>query len=547
VAATARRRALLQALALALVLGAAAFLVYGEQLRHGGWVGDAWLTRAWYATWPHGNFFDTVGHFLELNSMGARPANAVYRVALNEWFGADMGAWFTWQALSGVCMCLSLYLLLRELGLGYLDAAAASLLLLIFPASASLWLWSAVLHASLAIALGSIGFVLALRAFRAHGRRRWALHAASLLLFVLSVLLYEVCLPAFLASVLLYRLQAPWRAACRRWLVDCLVLVPIALALTSTTEAHDQDLAGAIAHGGDIVAGLPSLLFGRLLPFGAVRPLAFVLLAALYAAGAVVARRLGAEDPARGRLRLLFGLTGAGLMLVGLGYLIYVPGLDYYTPLARGIGDRVNALAAIGWVLIVYALLSMAATLAVRGLRGRPLYAGLLTAALGLAVGLGWLASIGDESRAYVAAYREGNRALDVVERAVPDPKPGTAIWVFGQPVEMAAGVPVFANYWNMTGAVALMYHDHRVRGFVGLPGTSFECRAHGMVPSQEPEYAPPPAAKLGRFGSRYGRTYFVDTVSGQFANMRTRRECLEMSATYALSPQLPTPQSPSG
>ena len=530
----------MQALVLAVLLGAVAILVYGDHIRHGGWVGDAWLTRAWYATYPHTSFFDTVGHFLDLDSMSARPANAVYRVALNEWFGADMSAWFTWQALSCICMCLSLYLLMREVGLAFLDAAAVTLLLLIFPVSASLWLWSAVVHASLAIALGSVGFVLALRAFGASGRRRWVLHGASLSLFVISVLLYEVCLPVFLASFLLYALRAPRRDAAARWLLDCLVLIPIVLVVTGSTEAQDQDLAGAIGHAGDMAGALPALVFGKLLPFGSVRPLAFALLAAVYAGGVAMVRRLPANDPARRRLRTLFAMTAAGLLLVALGYLIYVPGLDYYTPLATGVGDRVNAIAGIGWVLVLYALLAMTATLAVRMLRRAPLYAALTTAALVLALGLSWLSALAGESRAYIAAYREGTRVLDVVERAVPNPPRGTAIWTFAQPVEVSLGVPVFANYWNMTGGVALTFHDHHVRGFVGLPGTTFDCQVNGVVPHQIVEYAPPPASELGRFGSRYGRTYFVDTVRGQVARLDSRRECRELRDVFARSPQLP-------
>lgn len=534
-----RRRPALQALAFALLAGAVAILVFGGYVGDGGWVGDAWLTRSWYATYPHVDFLDTVGHFLDLDSMSSRPANAVYRVALNEWFGADLSAWLAWQLASCVLMCLCVYLLLREVGLAYLDAVAVGLLLLVFPASLSLWFWSAVVHAPLAIALGCIGFVLALRAFGAAGARRRLLHAGSLGLFVLSILLYEVCLPVFLASVLLYALRAPRRQAVGRWLLDCLVLAPIALWVTSATDAQDQDLPGTVAHAGDMIAAMPAFLFGRLLPFDLARPLGFVLIAAVYLCAFAVLRRRAAEDPVRARLRALFALTGAGLVVVALGYAIYAPGLDYYSPLATGVGDRVNAVAGIGWVMALYALAAMLATLVVAALRQAPLYASLATAGLALALGLSWLAPIADESRSYVDARREGDRVLGVIERAVPDPQPGTAIWVFGQPVEITPGVPVFSNYWNMTGAVALLYHDHRIRGFVGLPGTRFECQADGLVPRQDPEYAPPPAAKLGRFGSRYGKTWFVNTVSGQFTNLESRSQCLATRDAYGRSPQL--------
>jgi hypothetical protein len=531
-----------QALALAVFLIVVAVLVYGGQVRDGGLIGDAWVTRAWYVLYPHANFFDTVGHFLDLDSMAPRPGNAIYRVALNEWFGADTSAWLAWQLVSCVCMCLALFVLMHELGLRFLDAAAVSTLLLVFPASASLWLWSPVVHASLAISLGAVGFLLGLRAFHAQGAKRWVLHGASLLLFVLSLLLYEICLPLFLASVLLYGLQAPRRAAVARWLVDCLVLLPLALAVSGSTEAQNQGVGGAISHAGDMAAQLPSLLFGTLLPLDSVEALATVALVLVYVLGAMVMRSLSPADPLRARLRLLYAMTAAGLIVVVLGYSIYVPGLEYYMPLASGIGNRVNTVAAIGWVLFLYALLALVMTLVGSALRVAPLYATLATVALAVGLGVSWLSPIADESKAYVAAHEESDRVLDVIKRAVPHPPKGSAIWLFGQPVEISPGVPVFANYWNTSAAVGLAYHDRAVVGYVAFPGTTFECRTEGVVPGGHFEYPPPPPGELGRFGSRYGRTYFVDTVQGQFATVDTRQRCEELRDAFPRSPQLPRP-----
>lgn len=534
------RAAALQPLAVIALLTLIAVLVYGENARDGGWVGDAWLTRAWYVLYPHNDFFATVGHFLDLNSMSARPANAVYRVALNEWFGGDTEAWFAWQIASCVCMCFAIYALLRELGLAFLDATAIVVLLAIFPASAAIWLWSPVVHASLAIALAAVGFLLALRAFRAEGRRRLALHLASLLLFLLSLLLYEVCLPLILASFLLYALQAPKRQAARRWLVDCAVVVPLALLVSGPSESRGQDVAGSFSHAIDMATELPTLLFEKLLPFESAPWLAALALAALYAWGLrTMLRRV--DDRVGPRLRRLFAVNAAGVVVIALGYLVYVPGLDYYHPLATGIGDRVNAIPALGWVLFLYSLVAVLATLLTQRLQRRQTAVVLLTGSLAVALGISWLAPIADESRAYVAATEEGDRVLEVVERAVPDPPRGSAIWTFGQPVEISPGVPVFANYWNMTGAVALSYHDRHIRSFVALPGTSFECRADGVVPGGNFEYFPPrQPGVLGRFGSRYGRTWFVDTVRGQIAAVDSRARCLEVSQTFPRSPQLP-------
>lgn len=537
---SAARLALLQGLGLFILLTLAATLVYGEHARDGGWVGDAWVTRAWYLLYPHDDFFATVGHFMDLNSMGARPANAVYRVTLNEWLGGDTGAWFAWQIASGVCMCLALYVLMREMGMRFLDAAAVALLLVVFPASLSLWLWSPVVHASLAITLAAAGFLLALRGFGAQGGRRLALHLGSLLLFVLSLLLYEVCLPLFLASFLLYASRAPRREAAARWLLDCVVLLPLALAVSSGTDARSQGIGGSFDHAVDMAGQLPGLVLGTLLPFDGARVLAAIAVLAVYAWAIFAARHPSTSEPVRHRLRSLLGITVAGLVVAVLGYLIYVPGLDYYRPLAAGIADRVNTVPAIGWTLCLYALAAMLATLLTQKLPRAPLLAALGTGALALALGLSWLTPVADESRAYIAAHDEGEEVLDVVTRAVPDPPPGAAIWTFAQPIEAAAGVPIFANHWNMSAAAALSYGRPDVRSFVAFPGTRFQCRADGVVPGRHFEYPPPPPGQLGRFGSRYGRTYFVDTVQGQFAELDSRARCQELRLAFPRATALP-------
>lgn len=535
-----RGRAAIGVLALAAFLTLLAFLVYGNNARDGGWVGDAWASRAWYALYPHQNFFSTVGHFFNLNSsMAARPANAAYRVALYGLFGADTSAWFAWQIASCICMCLAFYALLREIGLTYRDAATLSVLLAVFPASASLWLWSPVIQASFAMSLAALGFLLALRGFQAHGRRRLVLHFASLLLFVFSILLYEVCLPLFLASFLLYAVRVPLRTAATRWLVDCVVLLPIAFLVTSSTEARDQGISGSIKHAGAIAGQLPSLLFGRLLPMGSVQALAIIAVASVYAWGIFAIRQRPTTDPLHARLRFLFALTGAGIVVILLGYSIYVPGLSYYLPLGRGIGDRVNAVAGIGWVLGLYALAAMTATLMSMKLNRAALVATIGTAALTIALGLSWLAPIAYESRAYIAADKEGYRVLHVIKRAIPNPSYEGAIWAFGQPVETAVGVPVFANSWNMTAAVELTYHDRHLRSFVALPETHFECLATGVVPEGNTEYPPPAPGTLGYFGSRYGHTYFVDTERGQFATVDSQAQCVQLRQDFPISPEL--------
>lgn len=525
---------------LVVLLGIAVF-VYGPHVTNGGFIGDAWTTRAWYQLYPHDNFLATVGHFLQLSTMSTRPLNAVYRVLLNEAFGGDMGVWFVWQAISCALMSALLYLLLRRLRFPLLDAAVIAILVFLFPAATSLRFWTPVIHASLAISLAILGFLLGLSAFDSRGgRRAVALHAGSLLLFAASLLLYEVALPIMLVSALLYRMRVSWRLAARRWLLDLAVLLPIALTVTrsSGSAAQQQSGSGALSHAWTILADCPKLLAHTLLPFGGwVAVGAFAL---LLACSVTLLRLLPAGDRRRPLLRRFLGVFGAGALVVLLAYSIYVPGIDYYEPTAVGIADRVNAAAGIGWVLVLYAGLGLLAVLVAGRRRSRALVPTVIAAGA-IVLLAAWLPLITKDSRDYVAAYREGQRTLAVVHSALPDPAPGTTIWTFGQPVQIAQGVPVFGNAWDMTDSVDLMYRDPSIRSYVGFPGTILECRAHWLAPYGNVNYPATSPPEASEFASRYGTIYFVDTVTGRSEPIGSRGECLRALRVFHLSPEFPT------
>jgi hypothetical protein len=526
---------------LVLALAAIGALVYGPHAVNGGFLGDSWTLRQWYQLYPHADFFGTVGHFLDLNTMQTRPLNAVYRTILNYSFGGDMGSWFVWQIAANVLMSSLLYLLLRRLSLSPLDSALIAVLVLLFPAASSLRFWMAVSHAPVAISFAIAGFLFAFAAFDAVGRKSKLLHALSLLLFVSSLLLYEVALPVMLASVLLYRFRVPWRAAARRWGLDLLVLLPIALLVTRSEDAHSQAQSdsGALAHLWKIVERAPRLLGDRLLPLSGAEWVAVLAIAAL-AGGGIWALRSGSwPEESRPALRRYLFLIAAGLVVIALGYSIYVPGINYYEPTMEGIADRINAVPGFGWVFVLYGSIGILATL-VLGRRWRnlvPLGATVLSAIL---VAL-WLPLIATESRNYVKGFEEGQRVLGLVRSAVPDPPPHTTIWTFGQPVEVANGVPIFGNTWDMTYSVQLMYGDRTIRSYVGFPGTYIECLATKLVPGGNASYptASPPGSSA--YASDYGTVYFVNTVTGQFERIDSRGQCLQALRSYRNSPAFPT------
>ncbi|HEX2160315.1 MAG TPA: hypothetical protein VHF88_00650 [Thermoleophilaceae bacterium] len=523
----------------ALLLGLIATVVYGPHAIHGGFLSDAWAARTLYEFAPQDDFLGRLGHLLSQPNVSPRPLQGVYVAVQNAVFGPHMGLWLTWQGAMSVVMSLVLYLLLRELRFSWQDAGAIAVLVLIFPAASSIRLWTAPMSA-LTISLALLGFLLALRAFRRDGARRIALHGLSLAVFAASLLLYEVALSAMLASVLVYRLCVPWRAAGARWLVDVVVLVPLAALVTRSESSswEAQTFDGMWRHATVFWDEAQTLLTSVVLPFGTDRWYALALIALIPAIAVLLARQLPSSDPARADLRRWLLTVLAGLAIVALGYAMFVPAMDYYTPLRPGIANRINAVPSIGWVLVLYGLAMLAATIAFRGQRQRRLGASALALVACAIVAASWLESIDREAEAYMRAYSEGERVLQTVETLLPDPPPHSVIWTFGQPVEIAPGIPVFGNTWDMTGSVQLMYDDPTITSYVGHPGTTFDCERERIV-AGGPAYLVPSSPGAQPLSSPYGPTYFVDTVDGRLQRIRSRAECRRARVSFELSPAL--------
>ena len=528
-----------QAATVAILLAALATWVYGPHAIHGGFLSDGWSIRTLYEFAPEDGFFGRLQYLLDQPNISPRPLQGVYLALENAIFGSHMGLWLAWQAATCVSMSLLLYVVLRQLRFRWLDAGLVAALVLIFPAATSIKLWTAP-ASGLTIALVLAGFAVALRAFEA-GRWRFALHGASLALFASSLLLYEVALPLMAASVLVYRLRVVWRPAIVRWLVDCALLLPLALLVTrsesSSWEAQASD--GMLRHAEVFWDQSQTMLTAIVLPFGTDRWFALALIALIPAAALVLLWQLPRLDPVRGDLRRWLLTIVGGLTVVALGYGIFVPAMDYYTPLGPGIANRINAVPSIGWVLVLYGLVMLAATMAFRGLpRARQVASGAAVLAC-IVVSASWLQIVDRDTDSFMRAYSEGQNVLGAVARAVPDPLPRSTIWTFGQPVEIAVGVPVFGNTWDMTSSVQLMYDDPTVESYVGHPGTTFACRSDGIVPGG-PVYASEHPAQLAALTSSYGRTYFVDTVRGRAQAIRTPKQCRQARASFPRSPALP-------
>jgi hypothetical protein len=531
-----RRRAGLELGAVAALLGILGAAVYGSQALHGGFISDAWSNRALYVFADGSGFSDTVSYLLSKPNIAVRPLQAVYLAVLNGAFGSHTPLWFSWDVITNVLMSLALFALLRKLSLAVFDAAVIAALVLIFPATSSLRFWLATIWGPLSLTLVCLGFLIAFSAFEAKGKpRALTLHAISLTMFVASILLYEVALLIMLSSVLVYRLRVPWRAAASRWIVDCGVLLAVTLTVTlSSSSGHEGTSAGVWQHATTILSQTRLLLATVILPFDSAGWGVLLLLALVPAVSLLAYLWLPDAHPVRPELRRWLLTMAAGVVVVALGYAIYVPGTDYYIPMGPGIADRVNAVPSIGWVLMLYAGIMLFSTLALRDLpRARILSSGLAAVVCAL-IAVAWLKSIGDYSGHYIRAHDEDERVLSTVRSALPAPPSHSTIWTFGQPVEIVPGVPVFGNTWDMTSSVQLTLDDPTLSSYVAVPGIAFFCRQNMVLPGGAYAIEGKPNRE---FASPYGRTFFLDTNTGRVAPIRSRAQCHHGARTFAPSP----------
>lgn len=524
-----------------LLVGVAA---YGSYVARGGFILDDWKAEADYELLSRTHsFFGVIGETLgaggrEEPSFQGRPVGAVYHAVVSAVLGVDARLHLALALALGVLTATLLFVLLRNLGVERIHAAAIGALVLLFPASDSARLWASLAVEASTLSLVLLGAIVALAGLKRSGARAVLFHACALALFAAGVLLYEIAAAAILLSVLLYRLKAPWSKALPRSAADIAVTL-LALAYVGlATPRPIPPLAAQFDHGKRIFSEARRLFASIGIANGTPRlPLLAVVL--VLGAAIVVRRLLPRQEPLRVDLRRWLVTSLAGVVVIAAGYALFLPADPWFSPLTEGIGGRTNIAAAPGYVLLLYSLPALLGLLLFRGLPYGRALAACFTLVVAAYLGVEWLDRLRSDQRSYRAASAAANSALDVLEATVPKPPPGTTIYLFGVPRESAPNVPIFTASWDLTGAVRLLWRDYSLRGVPGpsiardFPGNGDDwgiacgtdsLRPHGYL--YGPEHASP-----------YGKAIFVDTPTRRVQVIRTKAACERAAARYLGEP----------
>ena len=447
-----------EVLACGLGLGLITLLMCAVHIRHGGFYYDDWGVLA-LGRFPlpggllHGLWLD----------YGQRPGQVLYYAALDEAFGLQSALRLALAAAMVLIEVTCLYALLRRLGLGVRNAVAIAALVLTFPFSDSVWLWGILSLTSLAIAAALLGVILALRALESSGRRALALHAASLSLYTASILSYEVFAVAGSLAGLLYVRAVGFSRARTRWALD-VVTIGVALGLARAvlpidiaTPSRTQSLGGMVAHAG-LIARLGARLAGAAaLPVSGLSPswVGAGLLVAVLLAAAGLRRRLPAASSARAELGHWLAIAGAGALVAIVAWAVYVPASDHYSPTAVGTVNRMNAGAAIGIVILLYACLVLLVRVLAELARLPELAAGLAATVAGLALGGAYVERTATDARAWDAAAADQRQLLADLHAALPRPPQAAIVYVLDTPQTVGPGIPVLNTTLDLTSAVS--------------------------------------------------------------------------------------------
>jgi MFS family permease len=515
-------------------LVALGFLVLTPHVQHGGFYADDWGNAAaehfegWWRTsvyeWRH--------------SIPQRPILALLHPLPYALFGLDPTYHLAASVVLAALTSFSFFVLLRVLGIELRHALAMAMLSLVFPWSDATRLWPTGAMNNVAVIAYFLGSAAAVRGFAHwHARHKAAvlLHLLAAVLYLVSILTYEVALAAIFFSGLLYRTRVTWRALRARWALDALlVLVTLAISL---------HLMSGVRHVGSLkqrVADLPHFVGQALSLFASIfvpRDLSSSWtsswdvtsspagkLVVLGAAAAVVAvafarsRRPEGHELRRWLYRSAWGAGGvavAYVMFLGSGlFPLFYPGID----------DRIQTLAAFGFVVAAYSVLALAALL-VAGGRGR--VAPMIIIGVGTTlIGLGLIQRVRADLRHYDAAAVEQRHLLERLQRVLPHPLAGSTIFTFGYPGKSAPGVPIFQAPEDLRAAVDLRFNERSLRA-VPIYEQGVDCGPSEVSTLAFPAKSP----------TAYGHAVFVDLASGRTRHIGSARACVRARKVFRPGP----------
>jgi hypothetical protein len=472
---------------MAFVLTGLATALLLPHIRQGGFYTDDWENASLARFDPHGLL-----HILlpDWTNPGNRPLLLVYQSIMHAVLGLHQHAYIAFTVLTAIGLSLALFLTLRTIGLERLHAGIIASLVLLFPYADATHLWFSATDSNVTITLYLLGVTTALHGLDRNCQRAVLYHIGALALYAASILIYESTATAIIVTGALYWWRTGRRAALPRWAADVAVVLILLFGFSRNTGIlRLHGLSEITSHARMIYDQLLTLFTHTVFPLNASRTLILVLVALLLVGAREVSWHLSRDDLTRSRLTRWIWIALAGLTMTAVTGTIYAPAVPYYSPLQLGIGNRVNALPAVGLVIAAYGVYMIVGTLASCGVafasgRGRIVdarLASVVAVVLALLTGVRFAHLVRVDASSYDLASRYQLQMLDALHASLPQPAHDETIFTFGAPAYTAPGVPVFAASWDLDGAVQVTYDDPTINAYPIILGSTITCTARGI------------------------------------------------------------------
>lgn len=510
-------------------LGLLSFLLFLPHILHGGFYLDDWADAA--ATLHPSGGSDLMSVFSYFNDLlsSCRPVLIVFIPLKYLLFGTHIKLLLIVSIGLAFLAAALTYAVLRVLKVPWYHAWVIAALTVAYPWFDSTRFWESANPITLAVVFAFAGLWMALVGL---SRGSWRLHAGAALLYLLSMLSYEVTLPFIATAGVLYTARNGWRAARFRWATDLVMVAVAGLWNRTHTPKAISSISDNLDHLQQIVTQSGELLARTLFPLG-IQPhtsTMLVGLAAIFAFGFVLDFLLPSARTARSAwgLRDWLLLGTGGLLVAALGWVIFVPADPYYTPSIFGVTNRVNGLAGFGLVLVVYAAIGIVGSATGQLVNGRSWIAPVTTLALALMLGAAYVHVLERHSRLWSDAYSYERTAIDAFHSTFPTLPHGTTVFAGNYPTNVTLGVTIFTATWDLDGAVKLTYADPTLRAYPITEELPLECLAGGIRVGGEDG---------GIEAARYGTARLMDLQTGESSRPHSRRECLAQQPEYAPGP----------
>lgn len=516
--------------AAAIFLTVVAGVFFLPHIRHSGLYYDDWELVSVARFDTHGLF-----HILlpSWTNPGNRPLhNLDYSIALAI-LGSHQHAFPAYTAFSTAAVSLLLYAALRNLAVGRIYALVIAVLIMVYPFADSTHLWFSATDSDVTIVLYLLGVIVAIRGLRRMGPSAIAHHVVAVALFACSIMIYESTASVIMLTGILYWCLAGRRAALQRWPVDIGRTVLLLLLFTrNSTLPRVHGISALAQHARLIYDQSLTILARTLVPVNVDQTAVLIGILVILVGGFLLYWRLPRDDHSRSSLKRWLLLSIGGLIFTMAAFAMFIPAAPYYVPLAEGVGNRVNAVPAVGLICTtfgVYMIFGMLAGWALQAMRGIATGISVNIGAFGastavtlgivlaLLTGARWAHLQSVDATAWNLASKYQLQALDRIHKLAPHPIHNELLLVFGGPAFTLPGVPVFAATWDLNGAVEINYDDFTLTAVPIISGVGLSCMANGIASSVGP----------GPSGiSPYGRTTLVDIETDRASRPESQSQC---------------------